>query len=186
MSLSFERIVRLLTYKHSTSSRDTQEVPYDAGCEVLRILSSYQSRTSLLQDFAWYEQRQLQSSTAPETTTDSTIPPPPSTSGVPRTGTPQQNFGGFQPSRLQGPPPPPQQQQQHFQQPYHPLPHQQQHFSHPPPSNQHVLPPTMQQNGGGWSQQSGGGPGMNMGDQQGSARRFDGTDGMRGNYQSGY
>lgn len=38
-----------------TSSRDTQEVPYEAGLEVLRILSSYQSRTSLLQDLPWYE-----------------------------------------------------------------------------------------------------------------------------------
>lgn len=41
--------------KPVTSSRDTQEVPYDAGLEVLRIIASYQSRTSLLQDFAWYE-----------------------------------------------------------------------------------------------------------------------------------
>jgi hypothetical protein len=41
--------------KPVTSSRDTQEVPYDAGLEVLRILSSYQSRTSLLQDLPWYE-----------------------------------------------------------------------------------------------------------------------------------
>lgn len=43
--------------KPVTSSRDTQEVPYDAGLEVLRILSSYQSRTSLLQDLPWYEAR---------------------------------------------------------------------------------------------------------------------------------
>ncbi|KAJ8295577.1 YTH domain-containing family protein [Rhodotorula toruloides] len=41
--------------KPVTSSRDTQEVPYDAGLEVLRIIASYQSRTSLLQDYAWYE-----------------------------------------------------------------------------------------------------------------------------------
>ncbi|KAK4053113.1 hypothetical protein OIV83_001848 [Microbotryomycetes sp. JL201] len=44
--------------KPVTSSRDTQEVPYDAGLEVLRILATYQSRTSLLQDYAWYEARQ--------------------------------------------------------------------------------------------------------------------------------
>lgn len=54
--------------KPVTSSRDTQEVPYDAGCEVLRILSSFQSRTSLLQDFAWYETRTMQGATAPTTT----------------------------------------------------------------------------------------------------------------------
>ncbi|GAA5845295.1 hypothetical protein JCM3766R1_000720 [Sporobolomyces carnicolor] len=41
--------------KPVTSSRDTQEVPYDAGLEVLRIIATYQSRASLLQDFAWYE-----------------------------------------------------------------------------------------------------------------------------------
>ncbi|BGP22954.1 high-glucose-regulated protein 8 [Rhodotorula toruloides] len=41
--------------KPVTSSRDTQEVPYDAGLEVLRIIASYSSRTSLLQDYAWYE-----------------------------------------------------------------------------------------------------------------------------------
>ncbi|KAG0144022.1 hypothetical protein CROQUDRAFT_95518 [Cronartium quercuum f. sp. fusiforme G11] len=41
--------------KPVTSSRDTQEVPYDKGIEVLQIMSSYQSRTTLLQDYAWYE-----------------------------------------------------------------------------------------------------------------------------------
>lgn len=51
--LAGSRIRSLTTPVRSTSSRDTQEVPYEQGCEVLRILSSYQSRTSLLQDFAW-------------------------------------------------------------------------------------------------------------------------------------
>lgn len=41
--------------KPVTSSRDTQEVPYEAGLEVLRIIANYQNRTSLLQDYAWYE-----------------------------------------------------------------------------------------------------------------------------------
>ncbi|KAK9896536.1 YTH-domain-containing protein [Cystobasidium minutum MCA 4210] len=35
--------------KPVTSSRDTQEVPYEQGCEMLRIFVSYQSKTSLLQ-----------------------------------------------------------------------------------------------------------------------------------------
>jgi len=35
--------------KPVTSSRDTQEVPYEQGCEMLRIFGSYQSKTSLLQ-----------------------------------------------------------------------------------------------------------------------------------------
>lgn len=41
--------------KPITSSRDTQEVPHDKGIQVLQIMSSYQSRTTLLQDYAWYE-----------------------------------------------------------------------------------------------------------------------------------
>lgn len=35
--------------KPVTSSRDTQEVPYEQGCEMLRIFVGYQSKTSLLQ-----------------------------------------------------------------------------------------------------------------------------------------
>lgn len=35
--------------KPVTSSRDTQEVPYDQGCEMLRIFHTYQAKTSLLQ-----------------------------------------------------------------------------------------------------------------------------------------
>lgn len=44
--------------KPVTSSRDTQEVPYDKGIEVLSIMSAFQSRTTLLQDYAWYEQNE--------------------------------------------------------------------------------------------------------------------------------
>ncbi|ORY55336.1 YT521-B-like domain-domain-containing protein, partial [Leucosporidium creatinivorum] len=49
-SLRHIRLSNTPENKPVTSSRDTQEVPYEAGLEVLRILSSYQSRTSLLQD----------------------------------------------------------------------------------------------------------------------------------------
>lgn len=43
--------------KPITNSRDTQELHYEAGCEVLQIFLDYQnkSKTSLLQDFAYYE-----------------------------------------------------------------------------------------------------------------------------------
>ncbi|WWD02321.1 hypothetical protein V865_000360 [Kwoniella europaea PYCC6329] len=43
--------------KPITNSRDTQELPYEAGCEVLQIFLDHQtkSKTSLLQDFAYYE-----------------------------------------------------------------------------------------------------------------------------------
>ncbi|GAA5941865.1 mRNA-binding phosphate metabolism regulator [Sporobolomyces koalae] len=63
--------------KPVTSSRDTQEVPYDAGLEVLRIIATYQSRASLLQDFAWYEaqHRHDKSSDDAGTTTDAVVPP---------------------------------------------------------------------------------------------------------------
>lgn len=41
--------------KPVTNSRDTQELLPDAGQEMLRIFSSHPARTSLLQDFAFYE-----------------------------------------------------------------------------------------------------------------------------------
>ena len=54
------RHIRLLNtpeQKPITNSRDTQELHYEAGCEVLQIFLDYQakSKTSLLQDFAYYE-----------------------------------------------------------------------------------------------------------------------------------
>ncbi len=54
----------LLTQRHSsntqerkpvTNSRDTQELLPDAGQEMLRIFHTHPARTSLLQDFAFYE-----------------------------------------------------------------------------------------------------------------------------------
>jgi hypothetical protein len=41
--------------KPVTNSRDTQELPPDAGQEMLRIFHTHPARTSLLQDFAFYE-----------------------------------------------------------------------------------------------------------------------------------
>jgi len=54
------RHIRLLNtpeQKPITNSRDTQELHYEAGCEVLQIFLDHQtkSKTSLLQDFAYYE-----------------------------------------------------------------------------------------------------------------------------------
>lgn len=43
--------------KPVTNSRDTQELLPDAGQEMLRIFHSHPARTSLLQDFAFYEVR---------------------------------------------------------------------------------------------------------------------------------
>jgi len=41
--------------KPVTNSRDTQELLPDAGQEMLRIFHTHPSRTTLLQDFAYYE-----------------------------------------------------------------------------------------------------------------------------------
>jgi hypothetical protein len=40
-----------------TNSRDTQELLPEAGQEMLRIFHTHPARTSLLQDFAFYEVR---------------------------------------------------------------------------------------------------------------------------------
>ena len=45
--------------KPVTNSRDTQELLPDAGQEMLRIFHTHPARTSLLQDFAFYEVRPL-------------------------------------------------------------------------------------------------------------------------------
>ncbi|KAJ3567202.1 hypothetical protein NP233_g6519 [Leucocoprinus birnbaumii] len=46
--------------KPVTNSRDTQELLPDAGQEMLRIFHTHPSRTSLLQDYAFYELQSLQ------------------------------------------------------------------------------------------------------------------------------
>ncbi|SCV69041.1 BQ2448_2061 [Microbotryum intermedium] len=58
--------------KPVTSSRDTQEVPFDAGLEVLRVIATYPSRTTLLQDYGYYEARTVASAgaSAPSSTGD--------------------------------------------------------------------------------------------------------------------
>ncbi|KAF8760058.1 YTH protein [Rhizoctonia solani] len=47
--------------KPVTNSRDTQELLPEAGHEMLRIFFTHPARTSLLQDFAFYERSKLQS-----------------------------------------------------------------------------------------------------------------------------
>lgn len=46
--------------KPVTNSRDTQELLPEAGLEMLRIFHTHPARTSLLQDFAFYELQSLQ------------------------------------------------------------------------------------------------------------------------------
>ncbi|CAI8587447.1 unnamed protein product [Vicia faba] len=45
-------------HKPVTNSRDTQEVPFPQGIEILNIFKNYGSRTSILDDFDFYESRQ--------------------------------------------------------------------------------------------------------------------------------
>ncbi|XP_075085695.1 YTH domain-containing protein ECT4 isoform X2 [Nicotiana tabacum] len=44
--------------KPVTNSRDTQEIHYKKGIEMLKVFKNYASRTSLLDDFMYYETRQ--------------------------------------------------------------------------------------------------------------------------------
>ncbi|XP_038720121.1 YTH domain-containing protein ECT4-like isoform X1 [Tripterygium wilfordii] len=44
--------------KPVTNSRDTQEIPYYQGLEMLKIFKNHTARTSLLDDFMYYENRQ--------------------------------------------------------------------------------------------------------------------------------
>lgn len=44
--------------KPVTNSRDTQEIFLEPGKEVLRIFTTYVSKTSILDDFSFYDKRQ--------------------------------------------------------------------------------------------------------------------------------
>ncbi|CAG8791160.1 11545_t:CDS:1, partial [Racocetra fulgida] len=46
--------------KPVTNSRDTQELFPEAGREMLRIFYNYRSQTSILDDFKYYEKRQVE------------------------------------------------------------------------------------------------------------------------------
>jgi hypothetical protein len=45
-------------YKPVTNSRDTQEVPSEHGLEMIKIFRGYKHKTSLLDDFSFYDDRQ--------------------------------------------------------------------------------------------------------------------------------
>ncbi|TFK76243.1 YTH-domain-containing protein [Pluteus cervinus] len=62
--------------KPVTNSRDTQELLPDAGQEMLRIFHTHPARTSLLQDFAFYELQSLQKMQNPSATSAGTSPNP--------------------------------------------------------------------------------------------------------------
>lgn len=92
--------------KPVTNSRDTQELLPDAGQEMLRIFHTHPARTSLLQDFAFYElqslqktnQAQQQTSSPPLRATPTHSPPPQSMS--PPNSSQQGGYGMQNPSAL--------------------------------------------------------------------------------------
>lgn len=51
------RLTNTTECKPITQSRDTQELPSDGGRQALKIIAEYQSRTTLLQDWLFYEQQ---------------------------------------------------------------------------------------------------------------------------------
>ncbi|EAU88768.2 high-glucose-regulated protein 8 [Coprinopsis cinerea okayama7 len=77
--------------KPVTNSRDTQELLPDAGQEMLRIFHTHPARTSLLQDFAFYELQAMQKMQAQAATGN---PPPPI---IPTIPTNNQNSGASSP-----------------------------------------------------------------------------------------
>ncbi|KAN0140771.1 YTH domain containing protein [Lactarius tabidus] len=79
--------------KPVTNSRDTQELLPDAGQEMLRIFHTHPSRTSLLQDFAFYELQSLQRIQAQAAATVAAqSPPSPQNSSPPPAIQQQQPF----------------------------------------------------------------------------------------------
>jgi hypothetical protein len=49
------RLMNMPEQKPITNSRDTQELLRDAGVEVMKIMSTYKEKTSLLHDYGYYE-----------------------------------------------------------------------------------------------------------------------------------
>ncbi|KAG6862092.1 hypothetical protein C0995_007222 [Termitomyces sp. Mi166 len=92
--------------KPVTNSRDTQELLPDAGQEMLRIFHTHPARTSLLQDFAFYELQAMQKL--------------------------QNQQGSSSPNQSPDPGNSPQQQQQVIQQPRHQQQHQQNMYAMSP------------------------------------------------------
>ncbi len=56
--------------KPVTNSRDTQEIPYEKGKLMLKTMHMYRDKTSIFDDFQYYESKQ-----AEEATTITTAPP---------------------------------------------------------------------------------------------------------------
>ncbi|TBU35619.1 YTH-domain-containing protein [Dichomitus squalens] len=73
-SLRHIRLNNTQERKPVTNSRDTQELLPDAGQEMLRIFHTHPARTSLLQDFAFYELQAMQKAQAQALTQGASSP----------------------------------------------------------------------------------------------------------------
>ncbi|CAK5277227.1 unnamed protein product [Mycena citricolor] len=75
LNLRHIKLMNTAERKPVTNSRDTQELLAEAGQEMLRIIHTHPARTSLLQDFAFYElqamQKVAQGSPSPSSPTSS-------------------------------------------------------------------------------------------------------------------
>jgi len=69
------RLTNTQEQKPVTNSRDTQELLPEAGHEMLRICLTHTSRTSLLQDFLYYDVQSLQKTLQPAAPMASPSPP---------------------------------------------------------------------------------------------------------------
>ncbi|KAI0707766.1 YT521-B-like domain-containing protein [Earliella scabrosa] len=95
-SLRHIRLNNTQERKPVTNSRDTQELLPDAGQEMLRIFHTHPARTSLLQDFAFYELQAMQKAQAQALTqgaSSPTQPPMPPAQGTQPQGLSPTNTG---------------------------------------------------------------------------------------------
>ena len=56
--------------KPVTNSRDTQEIPYEKGKLMLKTMHLYQDKTSIFDDFHFYESKQAEETTKKPTIND--------------------------------------------------------------------------------------------------------------------
>ncbi|KAF8205638.1 YT521-B-like domain-containing protein [Mycena galopus ATCC 62051] len=106
VNLRHIKLLNTTERKPVTNSRDTQELLAEAGQEMLRIFHTHPARTSLLQDFAFYELQAMQKMQGQGQGTSS--PSSPTTSGgasahssPPMTHAQPAQFGGVNPNALQ-------------------------------------------------------------------------------------
>ncbi|KAJ7264966.1 YT521-B-like domain-containing protein [Mycena haematopus] len=82
VNLRHIKLLNTTERKPVTNSRDTQELLAEAGQEMLRIFHTHPARTSLLQDFAFYELQAMQKTQGPGSQGGPSSPSSPTLSGA--------------------------------------------------------------------------------------------------------